>query len=308
MPSRLLERDCAVTKGSSVTAGIRIGDGLPAAADHMRSLAFRGPVAQERMRGVPEETPVALTFNGTTYAVMMATPADLTDFAIGFSLAEGVISGPADIESLEVVTHANGIELQMWLAPARAMALGERRRSLAGPTGCGLCGVESLAGVLPQIPRVEGGIAISPQTVFAALSSLASVQPLFHETRAVHAAGFFVPGKGFLSVREDVGRHNALDKLVGDLACRDIAGETGLVALTGRISIEMVQKTAALGASVIVAISAPTALAIRAAEAAGITLIAIAREDGFEIFTHPSRITPESAADAIAADRGTRGI
>ncbi len=291
-----------MTKSSIVTAGIRIGDGLPAAVDHVPSFAFRSNAAQERIRGVPEETPVALTFNGTTYAVMMATPADLTDFAVGFSLAEGVIAGPADIESLAVVTHATGIELQMWLAPERATALGERRRSLAGPTGCGLCGVESLSGVLPPIPRVDGGIAISPQTVFAALSSLASVQPLFQETRAVHAAGFFMPGKGFLSVREDVGRHNALDKLVGDLACRNIAGGIGLVALTGRISIEMVQKTAALGASVIVAISAPTALAIRAAEAAGITLIAIAREDGFEVFTHPARIMEESVASAIPAN------
>jgi FdhD protein len=279
-----------MAEGSLVIPGIRIEDDLPVPVDHVRSLAFRERVKQERMRGVPEETPVALTFNGTTYAVMMATPADLTDFAVGFSLAEGVITGPADIESLAVVPHATGIELQMWLAPACASALGERRRSLAGPTGCGLCGVESLASVLPPIPRVDGGIAISPQTVYAALSSLASVQPLFQETRAVHAAGFFVPGKGFVSVREDVGRHNALDKLVGDLAHRNIAGATGVVALTGRISIEMVQKTAALGASVIVAISAPTALAIRAAEAAGITLIAIARSDGFEVFTHPARI------------------
>jgi FdhD protein len=285
----------AVAAGNIVTAGIGIADGLPAAVDQVESVAFRERAAQARMRGVPEETPVALTFNGTTYAVMMATPADLADFAVGFSLAEGVIAGPADIESLETVTHATGIELQMWLAPARASALGERRRSLAGPTGCGLCGVESLASVLPPIAQVDGGIAISSQTVFAALSSLASVQPLFQETRAVHAAGFFVPGEGFVSVREDVGRHNALDKLAGDLAHRNIAGATGVVALTGRISIEMVQKTAALGASIIVAISAPTALAIRAAETAGITLIAIAREDGFEVFTHPARIRQEPA-------------
>ena len=275
---------------------------LPASIDHVRSLAYRKWAAHARMRVVPEETPVALSFNGTTYAVMMATPADLADFAVGFSLAEGVIACLADIESFAVVTHPTGIELQMWLAPARASALGERRRNLAGPTGCGLCGVESLASVLPAIPHVEGGIAVSPQTVFAALSSLAPEQPLFQETRAVHAAGFFVPDTGFMSVREDVGRHNALDKLVGDLAHRNIAGATGLVALTGRISIEMVQKTAALGASVIVAISAPTALAIRAAEAAGITLVAIAREDGFEVFTHSSRIRETTAVHAVSGD------
>jgi FdhD protein len=286
-----------VTADSIVTAGIGIAvcDPLPAPVDHVRVLACRGLIAQERMRGVPEETPVALTFNGTTYAVMMATPADLSDFAVGFSLAEGVITCPADIESFAVVTHATGVELQMWLAPVRASVLRERRRTLAGPTGCGLCGVESLEGVLPPIPRVSGGITISPQTVFAALSSLASAQPLFEETRAAHAAGFFVPHQGFVSVREDVGRHNALDKLVGDLARRNIAGATGLVALTGRVSIEMVQKSAALGASIIVAISAPTALATHAAEAAGITLIAIAREDGFEVFTHPDRVREERA-------------
>lgn len=283
---------CAVTADSIVINDIGVvHDNLPAPVDNVLSLACRERLAQERMRGVPEETPVAFTFNGTTHVVMMATPADLTDFAVGFSLTEGVITCPAEIESLAVMTHATGIELQMWLTPERASALGERRRSLAGPTGCGLCGVESLAGVLRPVPRVADGIVITPHTVRAALSSLSSAQYLFQETQAVHAAGLFVPGQGLVSVREDVGRHNALDKLVGDLAHRRIPGATGLVALTGRVSIEMVQKTAVLGAAIIVAISAPTALAIRAAEAVGITLIGIAREDGFEVFTGAHRMS-----------------
>jgi FdhD protein len=287
------ERGCAVTADRTIAGGMAIAAGaeLPAPIDHVPSLACCERSVRPRMRGVAEETPVALSFNGTTYAVMMATPADLADFAVGFSLAEGVIAHPADIEGFSVVKHENGIELQMWLSPARASALGERRRSLAGPTGCGLCGVESLASVLPSIPRVGEGIVIAPQTVFALLSSLDGAQRLFEQTRAVHAAGFFVPGEGFLSVREDVGRHNALDKLVGDLARRNIDGASGVVLLTGRISIEMVQKTAALGATIIVAISAPTALAVRAAEDAGITVIAIARDDGFEIFTGAHRLS-----------------
>jgi FdhD protein len=285
-----------VAADSIVTADIGIAGGLPAPVDRVRSLAFREHTVRERIRGVPEETPVALTFNGTTYAVMMATPADLTDFAVGFSLAEGVIAGAADIERLAVVTHASGIELQMWLAPARASALGERRRSLAGPTGCGLCGVESLDSALPPIPRVGDGIVVAPQTIFSALSLLHAAQPLFRDTRAVHAAGLFVPDQGFVSVREDVGRHNALDKLAGDLAQRKISGAAGLVAVTGRVSIEIVQKTATLGASIVVAVSAPTALAIRAAETAGLTLIAIARDDEFEVFTGQHRLSAVQTA------------
>jgi FdhD protein len=264
---------------------------LPPAVDYVPCLAYGGPSAQQRMRGVPEETPVALCFNGTTYAVMLATPADLTDFAIGFSLAESVIARASDIESLDVLTHETGIELRMWLKPSRAAALGERRRRIAGPTGCGLCGVESLTGALPELPRVADGLTIAPQTVFAAMAQLGPAQNLFQETRAVHAAGFFMPERGLVSLREDIGRHNALDKLIGDLAQHGIAGAGGLVALTGRISVEMVQKTASLGASIIVAVSAPTALAIRAAEEAAITLIAIARDDGFEIFTGAHRLS-----------------
>jgi FdhD protein len=255
----------------------------------------RGGSAERRIRSVPEETPVALTYNGTSYAVMMATPSDLVDYAIGFSLAEGVIVHPADVASLDVIAHDAGVELRMWLAPAQAATFFERRRRLTGPTGCGLCGIESLAAALPAVRQVSDGIAVTHQTIMTALSALVSAQTLNGATRAVHAAGFFVPGSGMVSVREDVGRHNALDKLIGDLARRDIAGATGVVMLTSRVSVDMVHKAAVLGASIIVAISAPTALAIRTAERAGVTLVAVARDDGFEVFTHPHRICAERA-------------
>lgn len=281
--------DATIAKGWELV--IR-GDvsGMPASLRHVACLAQRGVGAEHSVRSVPEETPVAFTYNGTSYAVMMATPSDLTDFAVGFSKSEGVIAGGGDIASLDIVAHDAGVELRMWLASAPASALSERLHRLAGPTGCGLCGVESLATAVPEIRPVTEGIALAPEQIAAALPLLISAQELNGATKATHAAGFFVPDRGLLSVREDVGRHNALDKLIGDLARRDIAGATGFVVVTSRISVEMVQKTAVLGASVIVAISAPTALAIRTAERAGITLVAIARADGFEVFTHARRI------------------
>ncbi|MCF8476313.1 MAG: formate dehydrogenase accessory sulfurtransferase FdhD [Pseudolabrys sp.] len=278
----------------------------PAPVAYVPCQTCRGAEVVRRTQGVPEETPIALTFNGTSYAVMMASPSDLADFAVGFSLTEGVIDHPADIESLDVVAQDLGVELRMWLAPARASAFAERRRRLTGPTGCGLCGIESLAGALPPIWPVTSDIAIAPQTIAAALSQLTSAQTLYGETKAVHAAGFFVPDQGLVSVREDVGRHNALDKLIGDLAHRGIAGRTGFVVLTSRISVEMVHKAAVLGASIIVAISAPTALAIRIAEQAGITLVAIARSDGFEIFTGAHRMLSRLQSISPAALPGKR--
>ena len=268
---------------------------LPPAVGRAPCVAHRGDSAERRIRSVPEETPVALTYNGASYAVMMATPSDLVDYAIGFSLAEGVIDHPADIASLDVISHDAGVELRMWLVPAQAATFFERRRRLTGPTGCGLCGIESLTAALPEVRPVSEGIAVTHQTIMTALSALVSAQTLNGATRAVHAAGFFVPGTGLVSVREDVGRHNALDKLIGDLARRDIAGATGVVMLTSRVSVDMVHKASVLGASIIVAISAPTALAIRTAERAGVTLVAVARDDGFEVFAHPHRICAERA-------------
>jgi FdhD protein len=242
------------------------------------------------VRAIPEEAALALTYNGGTYAVMMGTPQDLEDFAVGFSLSEGVIQSPADIDSLDIVDLDDGIELRMWLAPAKANRLSERRRHIAGPTGCGLCGIDSIAEAVRPAAIVGQGRSFSQQQIMSAMQAVPPLQKLNRETRAVHAAAFWTPAQGIVALREDVGRHNALDKLAGALAQDRIAASEGMVLLTSRVSVEMVQKAAAMGAPLMVAVSAPTALAVRLADAAGITLAAIARADGFEVFTHPGRI------------------
>lgn len=274
---------------------------MPAPVARVSRTVFRaagagGGATDTGARAIPEETAVALTYNGGTYAVMMATPRDLEDFARGFSLSEGVVASAGEIESLDVVEEEAGIELRMWLAEERATALSARRRHIAGPTGCGLCGIESLSEAMRAPQAVDEGFHVSQEQIMGAVAAMAPLQSLNRETRAVHAAAFWQPDKGVAALREDVGRHNALDKLVGALAHVGIAGASGLVLLTSRVSVEMVQKTAALGAPVLVAVSAPTALAVRMAEAAGITLVAIARDDGFEAFTHTYRIGKESVA------------
>ena len=246
-------------------------------------------------RAIPEETAIAFTYNTASYAVMMGTPQDFEDFAVGFSLTEGVISSIDAIDSIDIVEEEIGVELRIWLkAPEAAEFLG-RRRKMAGPTGCGLCGVESLVEAMRPPHTVGKGRSFTPAEIMTAVESLFPLQVLNHETRAVHAAGFWEPERGLVAVREDVGRHNALDKLAGALARVGATAQSGLVVLTSRVSIEMVQKSAAIGAPVVVAVSAPTALAVRMAAACGMTLAAIARKDGFEVFTHPRRIKRDLA-------------
>jgi FdhD protein len=247
--------------------------------------------ARKVTRTLPEEVPVAVSFNGTTLAVMMCTPADIVDFAHGFALTEGVISGLDEIESFEVLTHPKGIEARFWVSDARAEVLADRRRVMTGPVGCGLCGIDSLEEALRDLPRVsDAPLAMTHAEIAAATEALKGHQPLHDQTRAVHAAGFLRPGVGVVLAREDVGRHNALDKLIGALALSGEDPATGAFVLTSRVSVEMVQKTAMAGCPVIVAASAPTAQALRLAEDAGITLAAFARAGAFELYSHPERI------------------
>jgi FdhD protein len=251
---------------------------------------WRNDSFSEGARLIPEETAIALTYNGGTYAVMMGTPKDLRDFAIGFSLSEGIVHSAADIASLDIVELDDGIELRMWLAPAKAERVNERRRHIAGPTGCGICGIDSIAEAVRPAAIVARGRSFAPAEIMTAMAGIASLQAINIETRAVHAAAFWTPSRGIVALREDVGRHNALDKLAGALVQNNISASEGMVLLTSRVSVEMVQKAAAMGAPLISAVSAPTALAVRMAERSGITLVAIARADGFEVFTHPERI------------------
>ena len=271
-----------------------MANALPAPAVSVPSLARRGGVSFATTRVVPDEQAVAFTYNGSTHAVMMATPADLEDFAVGFALTEGLIESRSEIENLEIVTMPLGIEARVWLKGDRAEAYAKRRRSMAGPTGCGLCGIESLEAAMRPLSTVTADLKVSPQSIVAAMASLDPAQTLNDQTHAVHGAAFWTEREGLVAVREDVGRHNALDKLIGALVRAGRTAANGLVLMTSRVSIELIQKAARLNAPVLVAVSAPTAAAIRLADEAGITLVAVARRQDFEAFTHTERLSETS--------------
>ncbi len=261
--------------------------GAPTGARASPRLVF-GTQVSAGERVLPEEVAVALSFNGTTQAVMMATPADLEDFGYGFALTEG-IAGPDEVLSVEVEALPKGCDVQVWLKPEAEARLAARRRVMAGPVGCGLCGIDSIDQALRDVPVVApSAFRMTPAQVMAAVSALPGEQRLHDATRAVHGAGFW-NGRMALA-REDVGRHNALDKLVGAMV-RAGTQPAGAVVLTSRVSTDMVQKVAMLGAPMIIAVSAPTAEAVELAERAGITLVALARADRFEVFSHSDRLT-----------------
>ena len=267
---------------------------LPPPALELPRLAVGGPggvmarVWGQRM--LPEEVAVSLTYDRAAYAVMMATPLDLEDFGLGFSLAEGIVGDAAELTAIEVLPVELGIELRMTLAEVAAGRTVDRRRRMAGPVGCGLCGIESLEEALRPLPPVAATVEVCAADVLAMVAALTDAQRLNHSTRAVHAAGFWRPGRGLIAAREEVGRHNALDKLAGALAHAGERAADGVVVISSRVSIEMVQKAVLMGTGILVAVSAPTALAVRAAAAAALTLVAVARDDGFEVFSEPRRI------------------
>ena len=242
-------------------------------------------------RAVPEEVPVNLVYSSVPFAVMMLTPEDLEDFAFGFSLTEGIVSGAAGIREVVVAQEERGLRLDIRLAPSDLTAHLSRRRSIAGRTGCGVCGIEEL----DQMPRATRPISPAPPVDVAAirkaLAALDAAQPLNDATRAVHAAAFASADGMLLAVREDVGRHNALDKLAGALMREGIPAAGGFVVVTSRCSFELVEKTAAIGARMLVAISAPTALALERARDLDMNLVAVARRDTVAVFHGMDRVT-----------------
>ena len=255
--------------------------------------SLRQGTAHDASRTLPEEWAVALVYNGSTRAVMMATPADLLDFGIGFSLTEGIAT-PDQISEIEVVEHDLGTEVRMWVEEDRAEAMAARARATVGPVGCGLRGIDSLEQALRALPALpQSALILTPQDIDVAVSGLRAAQPLHDQTRAMHAAGFYVPGRGLTHVREDVGRHNALDKLIGALARDGVDRSIGAMVITSRVSVDMVQKTVMAGCPALIAVSAPTAHAVRMADQAGLTLVALARGDGADVFSGAGRIVTE---------------
>jgi FdhD protein len=241
---------------------------------------------------VAEETPVALEYNGISHATLLATPADLEDFALGFSLTEGIVDAASDVRGIDLRPECGGIVIALEIATSRMTRLRERRRAMAGRTGCGLCGVETLPEVLRETAPVAADAVFELGAVFAAMRAMRERQTLHDATGATHAAGWAHADGRLALVREDVGRHNALDKLVGALARAGQDPAQGMVLVSSRASFEMVQKTASAGAGVLAAVSAPTALAVRVARQANLTLLGFLRQDDATLYTHPERIQP----------------
>ncbi len=251
---------------------------------------LRGGHWQRAEDELADEVPVALEYNGISHAVMLATPADLEAFALGFSLSEGIIDSAADCYGIDVARRENGIAVQVQISGEAFMRVKERRRNLAGRTGCGLCGTESLDQVLRALPPVAGGRTLSAPAIRRALTGLSARQPLNRLTGGTHAAAWCAADGVPLAVFEDVGRHNALDKLIGAMARDGRDFGDGFVLMSSRASVELVQKAATVGIAALVAISAPTALAVRTAQACGMTLVAFARGEDFVAYAHSEQI------------------
>jgi len=256
----------------------------------LRARQLQRGAAQERDERIVEETPVVLVYNGIPHVVMMATPADLEDFLLGFSITEALIRTPADLTGIQIVRYGQGIEVQATVPAECEAVVATRSRRLTGRTGCGICGTDSIDAVLKQLHPVSAGAPYSPAVIATALQAIVKHQTLNAAAGTVHAAAWARRDGTVDLVREDVGRHNALDKLIGALLSRGVTPHDGFVIVTSRASFEMVQKTTVLGAPLLVAISGPTGLAVRLAEQAGLTLVGFARGDRLTVYTHPERL------------------
>lgn len=261
---------------------------LPSPAPDQAVLRLRAGVASEAVDQLAEEVPVALVYNGISHAVMMATPRDLEAFALGFSLTEAIIDSAAECYGIDVEVGEAGVAVHLEIAARAFMALKERRRSLTGRTGCGLCGVDSLDQVYRSLAPLARRAPLARSAIVRALAGLKAEQPLNRLTGATHAAAWCGADGTLLIVREDVGRHNALDKVIGAMARLPARDPDGFMLISSRVSVEMAQKTAMAGVAALVAVSAPTAAAIRLAEGCGMTVIAFARGEDFVCYAHPA--------------------
>jgi FdhD protein len=245
----------------------------------VRKLGLAEPGDAELTRSIAVEAPVSIEVGGIGYAVMMATPGDLEDYALGFALGEGLVAAPDQVERIDVHPVEGGWALRLWVPPERKAIAIERARQRVSESSCGLCGIENIEEVLRPLPPLTARIETDRAAIAAALAALRDQQPLGQATGAVHAAAFCSPTGDIRLVREDVGRHNALDKLIGALARAGIDPATGFILLSARCSYELVEKTVRAGCPMLVTISAPTSLAAQRAAQAGLTLVALARPD-----------------------------
>jgi FdhD protein len=239
---------------------------------------------------VPEEVPVAFVYRKRTHAVMMATPGDFEDLAVGFTLSEQIVARAGDITRVEVTRHSRGVELNIDIPEPAALALVDRARALAGRTGCGLCGVEAIDDAVRVPMVVQSALRVTTHALWRASEALDAHQPLNRDTHAIHGAAWAALDGTLRVVREDVGRHNALDKVLGAVARASIDADTGFIVVTSRASFELVQKTAVFGIPLLAAVSRPTGLAIRVADAAGMCLVGLLRGRTANVYAHPERV------------------
>ena len=275
----------------AVTDDPLVGLGYARPSERKDFIRIEGRDATSASAIVAEEVPVALVYNGRPYVVVMGSPTDLEDLAVGFSVTEGVVAGPGDVRGVAVVRASHGIEVQMEVSAADAERLSDRARGLVSRTGCGLCGVETINDAL-RVPGVVGNsLEVSPDAVWRAARELSRRQMVNNETSTVHGAAWATPDGEVHVVREDVGRHNALDKLVGSqVLAKAMPLHDRILMVSGRVSFEIVQKAAVAGVPIIAAVSAPSDLAIEAADRLGVTLVGFLRGDGFNVYSHDDRI------------------